>query len=408
MEEIFSGYVNVVDFGARPNSFMDDTEAFLNAIATRKSVYVPAGIYYVSKTLKIQNQNLLGSGFFQSQIVSINPNPVEPIIMAGRSCKIADLAIKYREDFITGNESAGERVGISTFGMDWPLQRGSSINNVLIAVVGTCLYSPDSSSGAPFAVEHSNLELLDFSYRAIDYGSNDRIGNLFSNIFIHSGMNNVDCMVRLRGRSFNSTLTNIFFQRTVCNTALRLEDASGFNLDSIHFESINVTGSNSAFVELKNSFGKIGNAGFSMSQPLSKDSALFRLWLSEDGNFGKQTENSIIPFVVDNLYVYNSTFKRANCKSIFPKNFNFIVANGSKNRKYQLDIRNMVFSVESEDRDICNQFPCKGNIELKQLGQIAVSGSSTERPKHRLCPHRSEYYDTDLGKKLVWDGEDWI
>lgn len=145
-----------------------------------------------------------------------------------------------------------------------------------------------------------------------------------------------------------------------------------------------------------------------MSQPLSKDSALFRLWLSEDSNFAKQTENSIVPFVVDNLYVYNSTFKRANCKSIFPKNFNFIIANGAKNKKYQLDIKNIIFSVESEDRDICNQFPCKGNIELKQLGQIAVSGSSTERPKHRLCPHRSEYYDTDLGKKLVWDGEDWI
>lgn len=58
--ERFADVVNVKDFGAVGDGVHDDTEAFQNAISARKRVYVPEGIYCISKTLELQN----GSRFY--------------------------------------------------------------------------------------------------------------------------------------------------------------------------------------------------------------------------------------------------------------------------------------------------------------------------------------------------------
>lgn len=62
--ERFADVVNVRDYGAKGDGTTDDTEAFQNAISARKRVYVPEGVYCISKTLELQN----GSRFFGAGI----------------------------------------------------------------------------------------------------------------------------------------------------------------------------------------------------------------------------------------------------------------------------------------------------------------------------------------------------
>lgn len=60
LEDRFADVINIRDFGAVGDGVTDDTEAFQNAILARKRVYVPEGIYCISKTLELQN----GSRFY--------------------------------------------------------------------------------------------------------------------------------------------------------------------------------------------------------------------------------------------------------------------------------------------------------------------------------------------------------
>ena len=60
-----SDAVNVVDFGASGADTLDDTEAFRQAIATRKPVWIPPGNYYLKETISLEKGQpliLQGSG----------------------------------------------------------------------------------------------------------------------------------------------------------------------------------------------------------------------------------------------------------------------------------------------------------------------------------------------------------
>lgn len=64
--------VSVLDYGVVPNLNADQYDKFKRAIDTGKSIYVPAGYYYVSQTLRLRNQNLYGDGMCQSSIISMD------------------------------------------------------------------------------------------------------------------------------------------------------------------------------------------------------------------------------------------------------------------------------------------------------------------------------------------------
>jgi hypothetical protein len=56
------GWVNVKDFGAVGDGITDDTQAFLQAIATGKNLYIPYGEYKINQQLVLQdNTSLIGN-----------------------------------------------------------------------------------------------------------------------------------------------------------------------------------------------------------------------------------------------------------------------------------------------------------------------------------------------------------
>ena len=54
--------VSVTDFGAVGDDSTDDTQAFVNALATGKNVYVPYGTYKITSSLNLKEGGLIGDG----------------------------------------------------------------------------------------------------------------------------------------------------------------------------------------------------------------------------------------------------------------------------------------------------------------------------------------------------------
>jgi hypothetical protein len=69
-------WVNIRDLGARGDGETDDTEAFRNAIATHKHIYVPQGWYRLTSTLKMQpGTRLIGLHPFGTQFILKESEP---------------------------------------------------------------------------------------------------------------------------------------------------------------------------------------------------------------------------------------------------------------------------------------------------------------------------------------------
>ncbi len=419
---IHKDYVNVVDFGAKPNSFLDDTEAFLKAIATGNSVFVPEGIYYVSKTLKIENQNFIGSGIFQTHIISINLDKNQPILMAGRSCKVTDMLLMYKEGIVTGEEKEGERVGILMHGETWPLQRGSEIKNLRIENVGTCFYMPrDYAGGGPFSIEHANLELQNFSFRAIDYGARHRIGNVFSNIFMTSNYESVDSLIHLEGDEVNVSMTQMVMLYTrCCKAAMSINNVKGFHISSMHIGGVSIVTEGRGLVELNNSSGEIGAISYNYIPLECNNTSLIKLY---DANYDLcLTEKEV---VASNHYLRighldvcsindptaDSNYFGSNDGLVYPygEKFKFISRDDNSKGIYYVDIGNYSYYTFKEDAEVYEEFVCDDdNIHFIKKGALIMGGTTAERPRYRLCKYVTEYFDTDLGRKICWDGEKWV
>lgn len=257
--------VNVLDYGAKPDEWgVDDTDAFLAAIATGKSVYVPAGYYFVSQGLKLRNQNLYGDGMYQTFIISTTDNLYMPVLSLGRTASVEDLTIGFKTEIITGEEQWIQRIGIIT-GDDyesgsWCLQRGSQINRVGIADVGTGICSCDLKNRegfTSFSVSYTNLEIRDFSYRGIDFTSETRTGNVFSNIYMNSKYT-VDCLFNMEGEESETSITQLNLEHTkVKRAAMSLVGCRALAISTLHIEGILLSAEDSAYIYLANTSGSM-------------------------------------------------------------------------------------------------------------------------------------------------------
>lgn len=62
-QESAKGFANVKDFGAKGDGSTDDTNAFKQAVATGKTVYIPSGKYKITSSIAVEaNQTIFGGG----------------------------------------------------------------------------------------------------------------------------------------------------------------------------------------------------------------------------------------------------------------------------------------------------------------------------------------------------------
>lgn len=418
-EDFFKGYVSVLDFGARPNSFEDDTAAFQKAVCDGRSVYVPSGIYFISEPLLLTNQNFVGAGSFATQILSLCEDPSQPILYAERTCVIADMTLGYKPNLITGEEKQGQRVAIFTIGELWSLQRGSTIRNLRIEECGTGIYSHDLNGqlGGPFSVLFESLEIYNFSFRGIDFTSHNRSGNVLENIYMCSEKPHVDALINLQGEDSELVIHQLNLEHTCCQTALRFTDVYTFSISSLHIQNIQVP-ENGNIMELHNSAGRIDALSIYYLPVAFPDIHL--IWLG-DGIYDQHIPEQPCPNTVCKLWIgqlhikgiNDPTKQRPDCHYGMDQyrelRFSFFYRPENALGDYRVHVEDYIWYSFKNDWEFYETMPRDphGRIQFTKLGELPLSGPTDQRPINRLCPYCTGYFDTDLNRHLVYDGQCW-
>lgn len=410
--------ISVLDYGARPDSGMDDSDAFEWALKECGSVFVPKGVYKISRSICLVNQILFGEGVFNSIIEMTDDNPRTAVIRAGRSCVIENIGFGYQDGIVDGTEAEGERIGLVTGCGKIMLQRGSVVRNVRIFNTGTAIYSAEENKNESFSVTYECLEICDFSYRGIDFKALNRTGNLFSNIYMFSHFS-VDTLFSLETEESEVSIHQLNVEHTVCRYGIRLVGIRALAASTIHIEGITLSDPSGAAVYFENSSGSIESFSLYYSSILHPDSCLFAFGDSVY-DIGKEWA-TYYPENLGYLRIGTLHLKGINDPNwaIYHRTLNGLLDDSAQGFTFfrrkenakgdcRIQIDNYVWYTFKKDEDYYTGLASKGNIEFLSKGKIKAFGTTAERPKTRLCPYHTTYFDTDENRMVVWDGKDWV
>lgn len=376
--------VNVLDYGVKPNLWgIDQYDKFKEAIDTGKSIYVPAGYYYVSQTLVVRNQNIYGDGMYQTFILSLSTYKYAIVLSLGRTSSVEDLTVGFVSDIITGEEAWCERVAIMTgddYGdSSWCLQRGSQINRVGIGDCGTAIcsrdYDGDYREAGSFSVSYTNMEIQNFSYRGIDFTSGTRTGNVFSNIYMNSKYE-VDSLFHMEGEESETSITQLNLEHTkVKRTALSLEDCRALSISTIHIEGIELCREGASFVHFKNSSGIIDALSVYYTAIDADNCSLIDVGdaVYDIHTSWQQTPPAvlsklkIVTLHVKGLHDPNKAVHGSDRTTIGLSDivgFNFVKRSDGAKGDYKINIYNYVYYTFQNDVAIYQAFSTSGNISV--------------------------------------------
>jgi hypothetical protein len=414
--------LNVKAYGAKGDGITDDTQAIKNAINAGTNIYFPEGTYIITDQLKFFNKCLSGSGAFGTVILSKCSDKTKPIISMGRTSIIEKMQLKYDDSLINNTESRGQRVAILTNNPDnnYMLQRGSTIRNILINNVGTGI--SDGGVGC-FSVSFKDIEIMNFSWRGVDFWSNGRTGNEWDNIYINNFQDKYLSAESfyMEGDECELSIRQLNIEHCKVNSALHLFNVKGLYLESIHIEGVQINAPYNPFINLDNVDGTIGTATFYYTRNAVAGSNLFKL-----GNGGSfDNSNSSIKDNDSSLIINNLVCVGLNRPdyTLYPNytplktlnnvpNFFFFYRDSTATGDYYVSIDNYIFKTWSDISDDSSIYENLTSdpfnmIMFKKKGQLKEFGATEQRPAKRMIAGVTKYYDTTLSKPIIWDGSVW-
>ncbi len=280
--------LNICDFGAIPNDGLDDTQAFqLTVSATSEAVYLPAGTYNISEGIVVKSSMLVGAGPDKTVIVADMESPREPIIWAGDNSQIRDITIKFADGCVTGDELAGERVGIMTSSKLRRLCRQAAITNVRIQNVGTGIYAPvievlqqkfpNTDGAIAFSVTFEAISVIDFSYRGISMMSDARTGNVWRNIYLSSGKYEANTALFFGKEESEFAFTELTIADSKLKNGVRFIDAPAAQITNLTFDNVELVEDNTGYLYCEQSDVTVNGLNFINSAPKNKKQAFIRL-----------------------------------------------------------------------------------------------------------------------------------
>ncbi len=246
--------VSVEAFGAFPSDGEDDTQAFLDALASGKVIHLGKGTYELKETLCLTDQTIIGAGTSSTIINFKNSDKTKPILKLGGRCTVTDLALQFDESQATYTEGQGEHVAI-WLGNGKPAD-GSQLKNLRFTQVGTALYSPNQENSGASRLLVDTLFISDCGYRGVDFRKSGQYGNAFSNIYI-GGRANLkhprSAGFAVEGKEYNLTVEQLNLEHYYFDSALLLKNCYGARFGSIHMEAIGQSAPNTGHIKLDNS-----------------------------------------------------------------------------------------------------------------------------------------------------------
>ncbi len=410
-------YNNVLDFGARPGSGQDDSDAFEKAFADGGSLYVPAGEYFISRTIYLKNQNLCGENSMKTILKMTDPSRDAAVIRASRSCVIRDLQFGFADGIVDGTEKAGERPGLVTGFGHSPLQRGSAVRNVRIESTGTAVYSAEENCNESFSVTYDTLEICHFSYRGFDFKAENRTGNVYSNIYMYSKYD-VDTLFSLDTEESEVSIHQLNVEHTSCRYGIRLVGIRALAASSVHMEGLTIREPGGAFLFVENTSGAIESLSIYYSCIDHPGTCLVEIGdgvydIKKDWAFYFPENLSYLRIGTLHLKGLNDPAhhlhgaRENGLNDPSARDFLFFGRRNGAKGDFRVAVDNFVWYTFKQDEAVYRAFPVKGIIGFLSKGKLPAHGPSSGRPAERLCPFVTTYYDTDRGRLMIWDGNEW-
>ena len=350
-------YANVVTLGAVPDDGKDDTEAFQMAAYINKPIFVPAGVYQITKTIELDSLVLMGAGSELSIIEADLAVTTDPIVKADRTSEVRDICLSYKEGLVTGKERVGERVAIYPGGIRWTLQRGSTISNVKMQNVGTGIYAPSTKVAeevCPFSVTFESVSVIDFSFRGFDFQTEGRTGNVFRNLYFSSGKYSADSAFYTRGSESEMDICELTIEDSKLKTPISFVHLYAISATNINVISTELTKSNTAFLYIENSAGYI--EGLNIINSLPSDTK---------NSFIRAGDNIYSSYMFDNLgllKIENFNLQNAKMSEKLTRESEFISRKSASMNDFTIEIGRYRFTVADDQKEIYETFHCGKNI----------------------------------------------
>ena len=400
---------NVKDYGAKGDGVTDDTAALQSALNTGEPIYIPAGTYIISDSLRAIQNNVICGDREAAYIVSKSTDKTKYILGIGSRCAVYNLSLAYSDSVDVSTANDGDQyVGIALIGDPFPLQR-TGIYNIIIRHVGTGI--SDKLSGG-FSVSYSDIEITDFSFCGM-YLSSGSTGDLLNNVYINCGVKNPNtdnatlykawCGLYVNGNDALTvnTLNVEWCIFSYCAIAIH---NSHINISSLHLEEVGITSAYSGIIHLNGTSGSIGTLSFFYPWMFTDGTALVELHkagrLTSYGNGEEISTISIDVLNLDGLNkpdwqtfpgISNKGLAHAHGWSSFFRNEKYTDSN------YIVRIEQYCFNSDPEDANALKD-PSRNphaNIVFTKFGYIPNYGVLANRPKNLLCTNYTMYYCTD-------------
>lgn len=376
---IDDGFVNIEDFGATRDDSTDDYPAFEAAIATGKSIYVPAGKFVVSKPIVIEDRIIRGVGSGVSSIEGDFDNLTDPIMIIKGNTTATDIYFRYKPTDIKADEKQGERVGLCIGDEKRGLEAGSVIRNLFFDMVGTAIYCPANSSCN--GVLFDTIEVQHYSYRGIDMQCENRINNTYSNFYVNdqSYFKCGNAGFALEGSEYSPVLNQINIEHGALLYGVILKNVKGFNIGATHFEGLAISQDDMGVIYAENSSGTIADITYILNFVRCYNSSVIRMGDSDSqdiiniGNINvrgvNQPHDTLIAAREDWMEELGSLSNRG-LKT--PQAKSFVVFERTENAKGDYDIvyDNYAFYTYHEDEyDFFASLPRRGNVKISKLSE---------------------------------------
>lgn len=360
----------------------------------------------ISKPLILYNQDIYGGK------ITYTGNDGQPVIKMAGKCVIDNVGIANTCE--NNNCGEGKYVGIWLSNDKGTVTNGSAIRSVKFSACGTLVYAPKDVESAANGLVIENLRAEGWWFRGIDFQSKNCTNNSFYNLYINRNdfagtradkiddLPVSDSAFYLNG-SVSPTIKQLNVEHTNIRQPIIFKDCKDLDVSTIHIEGVNTAEDGRGYVNISNTDGKIGAIDFYWSHVYAKNNALVKL--EDSGKDGNEIvfETFLIKGINDPA-THVEGIKRGmdNCGiKIFARDDEFT-------NPYYVTIENYVYFTFQNDKDLLEDFYSdKDNITFKKIGQLPAGGTTEERPTKRLCAGYTEYFDTTVGKLLVFNGTSW-
>lgn len=397
---------NVKDYGAKGDGITDDTAALQSALNTGEPIYIPAGTYIISDSLRATKNNVIYGDREAAYIVSKSTDKTKYILGIGSRCAVYNLSLSYSNSVDVSTANSGDQyVGIALIGDPYALQR-SGIYNVIIRHVGTGI--SDKLSGG-FNVSYNDIEITDFSFCGMYLGVGST-GDLLNNIYINCGVRNPNtdtaalheawCGLYVKNNDALTINTLNVEWGMFRHCAISLNDCH-IDISSLHLEEVGITPEYTGIIQLDGTSGKIGTLSFFYPWLFTAGTALVEVKKAgrlASYDAGEDTSTLIIDVL--NLDGLNKpdwrTFPAITNKGLnnAPGWTTFFRNQRYTDNKYIVNIDQYCFNSDREDENALKD-PSRNphdNIVFTKFGYIPNYGVLANRPTALLCKNYTMYY----------------